>query len=558
MRVQVISKQRLLVNIFRKLKTLIQHHPVFSVSLYIAAVGNLALWGEIFHLQQGSLLRVLLFTIGFYFLIVLATALLLQFIKFRYLLKPALVLVLITSAAIAYFMTSYGAYIDVSMVHNVMETDANEVLELMGFGFLSYVLLLGVLPAIFISRINIQYPALHRQFLKNGLTIAICSLGIVVNALVFYGDYASLFRNHHHVRYLVNPVNYLYGMGVVIGQRFINTHHETIQIGMDAKKIRPLSGNTKRSVIILIVGETARSMNFSLNGYEKNTNPLLAKEDIINYPNAHSCGTSTHTSLPCMFLHFKRSDYSEADAPYIEKLPDVLKHAGIDVLWRDNNSGCKGVCKNVKTENMSNLKLPEVCNDRECYDEVLLDHLADVIESGKEDIVIVLHQKGSHGPAYYLRHPASFAKFTPECHSGDLSACQQTDIVNAYDNTILYTDYFLSKVIGLLKQESGKYNTAMLYMSDHGESLGENNIYLHSLPYFFAPKEQKDVPFITWYSEGFLQAQHLDKACLQKNASQRVSHDNLFHSILGLTNVTTRVYDASLDIYKDCRVQAVL
>lgn len=547
-----------LLYVLRKIFTFVERHPVLSVSLYIAVAGNAALWVEFFRLQHESVVRLIFFSTGFYLLIVFLTSLLLQFVKFRYVLKPTLMFVLISSSASAFFMTKYGVYMDVSMMSNVLETDANEVMDLMSFGFFSYVLLLGIIPAIFIYRLKIQYLSFHRQVIKNGLTIAICSIGIVGNAVLFYGDYASLFRNHHHIRYLVNPVNYLYGMGAVIGQNFINHAHATVEVGLDSKHNKQSTSTGKRSVIVLVVGETARAMNFSLNGYSRETNPRLAKEDIINYPNTHSCGTSTHTSLPCMFMHFKRTDYDEGESVYYEKLPDVLKHAGIDVLWRDNNSGCKGVCKNVKTDIMYNLKLPKVCNDHECYDEVLLNGLQEIIDSGDKDLVIVLHQKGSHGPAYYLRYPEAFKVFTPECQSAELSSCQKSEVVNAYDNTIRYTDYFLSKVIGILKQNAEKYNTAMLYMSDHGESLGENNIYLHSLPYFIAPKEQTDVPFITWYSEGFLKEQHLNKNCLRENASQRVSHDNLFHSILGLTNVTTNVYDANLDIYKDCRLQKTL
>ncbi|MEJ2142227.1 MAG: phosphoethanolamine--lipid A transferase, partial [Gammaproteobacteria bacterium] len=473
-------------------------------------------------------------------------------LRFKYIFKPVIIFILVMSATVAYFMNNYGIVIDVQMIHNTFETDSSEVRDLLSYKLFLYILFLGLLPAIVVSRLQLTYRPVTRQLISNLAVISLSGIAIIVNFIVFSADYASLFRNHHEIRYLINPANYIYSTGKYFSEALSHNKKSITPIGLDATQLQKI-GNSKHDVLVLVVGETARAQNFSLNGYNKPTNPLLSKEDIISYPHFHSCGTSTHTSLPCMFSHFTRHDFDESDAPYYENLTDVLRHAGINVAWRDNNSGCKGVCKNVKTEQMKHLHIDTVCNERECFDEVLLDHLQQQIESATSDMVIVLHQNGSHGPAYYLRYPESFKKFTPVCETNDLSSCDHESLLNAYDNTIAYTDYFLSRIINLLKNETGNLNAAMIYVSDHGESLGENNIYLHSMPYIVAPQEQTHVPYISWFSDEFLADHHLNKQCLKQHASESYSHDYLFHSVLGLMNVSSNIYKPNLDIYANCR-----
>ena len=108
---------------------------------------------------------------------------------------------------------------------------------------------------------------------------------------------------------------------------------------------------------------------------------------------------------------------------------------------------------------------------------------------------------GSHEPAYYKCYPESFNTFKPACNSLELSSCTNKEINNAYDNAIFYTDYFLSHVISLLKENTPKFEITMFYISDHGESLGESGLYLHGMPYIFAPDSQTKVPLIVWASE---------------------------------------------------------
>lgn len=529
-------------------------YPILISTTYLALTGNQAFWKALAELNTDGIWHTLLFTPSFFILIVSFTAILLYLVRVKYVFKPVLMFVLVASSFASYYMTNYGIMIDTTMIYNLAETDSSEAADLLGIGLLRHVLIAGVFPAFIIFKSKINYASPLKQLFHNSVAITLITFLFIGNFLLFSSHYTSFFRNHHHVRYLINPINYVYSIGKYVAQTIMVEDQTPVQIGLDARQVKISGSKPRRSIIVIVVGETARAMNFSLNGYNKLTTPLLLNnKEILNYSNFSSCGTSTHVSLPCMFSKFERNNFDETRAKRYEKLPDVLLHAGLDVSWRDNNSGCKGVCKNIPTENTNLLHLDYLCNDSECFDEAMLVGLKDIIENKSKDAVIILHQKGSHGPAYYLRHPKRFQKFTPECTSNELNNCSQQEIVNAYDNTILYTDYFLDKVISLLMKEADKMDTAMLYISDHGESLGEHQVYLHSLPYVIAPEEQTHVPFITWFSDGFRKTNQLDMSCLKNNVEKSYSHDNLFHSILGLTHVSTSLYKPALDIFRPCK-----
>lgn len=350
---------------------------------------------------------------------------------------------------------------------------------------------------------------------------------------------------------MVNPVNFIYASISYVAAS--NKSITVKPIGEDAKLNTHAAKLTKPTLFVLVVGETARADHFSINGYEKPTTPLIAQQDIINYRNVFSCGTETAVSVPCMFSNLTREKYSDKKAKSQEGLLDVLQRSGYSVLWLDNNSSCKGTCNRVGYEDLRNLKVPELCNDNECIDNILLHDIDKKISALKGNKVLVLHQKGSHGPDYYNRYPANMEKFKPVCKVNKLQDCSNEEINNAFDNTIHMTDQFLNNTIEWLKAQSNTYNTAMIYLSDHGESLGENNLYLHGMPYMFAPKEQKHVPFFFWFSPGFEQESNINRQCLKTNADTEYSHDNLFHTTLGLLNVNTNLYKAELDMVGKCR-----
>ncbi len=530
---------------------------VFPFALLISAAlvlfYNFAFWGEVVRIRSELSLSNVLFLLSFSLLLVAFFNLFLSLAAFRFVLKPLAVALLVTGALVAYFMNSYGVMIDQPMIQNVFETDATEAGDLLNVRLFLYLLFLGVIPSVLVLAIRVRYRSLPGQ-LKLSIGGAALSLAVMVAVLLgFYQDYASLFRNERHLRYMLSPTNYIHATWKYAKERFDGGQRTLAQIGTDAAR-GPLWQGNKPVLFVLVVGETARAANFSLNGYGRPTNPKLAEEALINFRHVSSCGTATATSVPCMFSRLGRDEYDDKKARSQEGLLDVLSHAGVPVLWRENNSGCKGVCDRVQVQTRKAFGNAEDCENDNCFDQAMLHGLDRLLTRNPGDRVIVLHQNGSHGPAYHQRYPKQFELFTPVCTTSELQACDQQSIINAYDNTILYTDYFLEQVIELLKRNSERYDTAMIYVSDHGESLGEHNLYLHGLPYFIAPDEQKHVPMDVWLSDSFRERLGLDGACLSRESDAAFSHDNLFHSVLGLLDVSTSVYERRLDIFAPCRI----
>ncbi len=523
-----------------------------SLALFFTLFANSSFWGALGGIFKGPSSGNIVFFCSVFVALTALLTMLISVVSFRYVLKPAVIMLLLTAALAGYFMDSYGVMLDRKMIQNVVETDPAEVWELLNGSLFYHLVLLGILPSLFLWRTEIRFEPFVKELSKKMALVVLCGIVTVASVAPFYKEYMSLGRNNGHIRYLINPTSYVYAFWSTFQRSLRSGPVALVPVGLDAKLAGHVNPNGKKKLVVLVVGEAARATEFSLNGYGQQTNPILAGEDIINYDNFYSCGTSTAVSVPCMFSLLERDSYSDAKAKKQENLLDVLTHAGIDVLWRDNNSGCKGVCQRVATEKLSHRKVADLCGEAECYDEILLYHLEQFVDSMEHDGLIVLHQKGSHGPAYSLRHPPGFTEFSPECTTSELQECSQAEIANAYDNTILYTDYFLGQVIDFLQKNEDRFNTAMVYVSDHGQSLGENNLYLHGLPYMIAPDEQKHIPFILWLSRGFAAGSAIDPSCLRQHSNGSYSHDNLFHSILGLMGVETESYDRDLDMFAQC------
>ncbi|MEW6720956.1 MAG: phosphoethanolamine--lipid A transferase [Thermodesulfobacteriota bacterium] len=470
-----------------------------------------------------------------------ATALILLPLATRYTLKPVLIFALLASSIASYFMNAFNVVIDADMLRNAAQTNRAEARDLLNPKLFAHFFLLGVLPSLLIYRTKIRHGSLKSDTLSNIKWMTMTVVVALAVVLGFSRNYASFFREHKPLRLYANPIQWMrstvkYSRGAVKAEA-----RAPKAIGADADI--PAS-DTDRELVILVVGEAVRADRFSLNGYVKQTNPLLSGEEIVNFPQFYSCGTSTAVSVPCMFSVFPREECTVKKAHETENLLDVLTHAGVHVLWRDNNSSSKGVADRVLYENFQGPEANPLC-DVECRDEGMLSGLQEYIDrTDRGDILIVLHQMGNHGPAYYKRYPAEFERFQPVCRSNQLEECTDEQIENAYANAVLYTDYFLSRVIDLLKRNSGAFETAMVYMGDHGESLGENGIYLHGLPYFMAPEAQTHVPAVMWFGDSF----KIDRRALRERAKGRFSHDNLFHTMLGMMEVRTAVYDRKLDI----------
>jgi len=526
-------------------------------AVYIVPADNRYFWGSLFKIIDISTWGGISFSLGIFAILVGIFSIIFLTFSARVIFKPVLIFILVLSAVVSYFQTEYGVIIDKSMIQNVVETDYKEATELVSFSLLFHLAIFGLLPALAVGFAPVRY----RTFMKESAIRMLSILGAVllVSLLIWanYKDFALIGRGHRELRLFVNPTAPLFEAYKFARNKFFYSKAGPIQpIGLDARQngryLQVSHKDNKKTVVVFVVGETARAKSFSLNGYSRETNPQLAKDDVINFKNAHACGTSTAESLPCIFSHFDRVDYSSKNAGQYENVLDVLSRAGVHVLWRDNNSGCKGVCERVGMEDVSGLSVPELCSSKECFDEILLHQLQDRIHQAKADTLIVLHQKGSHGPAYYKRYPKTFAAFTPECTDNAPQNCKREALLNAYDNTILYTDYFLHKTIEFLRSNSEKYNSVMIYASDHGESLGENGIYLHGLPYVLAPDEQRRIPMIVWLSDGYSASYQLSRECLSKQQDRPVSHDNIAHSLLGLFGVETTLYKQGHDIFQTC------
>jgi lipid A ethanolaminephosphotransferase len=461
--------------------------------------------------------------------------------------KPILILTLMVSSFTSYFMNTYHVVIDDSMIRNSLQTDMAESLDLFTLKLVLYVVFLGLLPSYLVYKVKIEYKPFGKELFSKLKTIVLAILLIVLIVFAFSKFYTSFFRENKPLRYYTNPTYWIYSVGKYIDKTYNNGPIVVEEIGLDAKIDNQ---DKKRKIVIMVVGEAARWDRFSLNGYEKETNPLLKKENIINFSNTYSCGTSTAHSVPCMFSIYDRKDYNYKKGISTQNVVDVINRTNkVDILWRDNNSDSKGVAIRVDYEDFKRSNKYVTCKG-ECRDEGMLVGLDERIKDAQEkDVLIILHQMGNHGPAYFKRYPKEFEKFTPVCKTNQIEQCTQEEVSNAYDNALLYTDYFLTKVIDFLKPYSKDNDTAMIYMSDHGESLGEGGVYLHGLPYFMAPEAQKHIGSLMWFGNDELV--NTDK--LKSYSDSEFSQDNLFSTLLGIFDVRTEVYEPSMDILKKAR-----
>jgi lipid A ethanolaminephosphotransferase len=474
----------------------------------------------------------------------MAFNLLFSFFSFRPVYKPFLIIVLLTAATVNYFMSSYGIVIDRQMITSLLETDVGEASEHLTWPLFKHFFILGVFPSAALLLTRVSYLPWRRELLVRIGAIMVSGALLASMLVADFKNFALFGREHSELRMYINPTYPIYSLIKVLHTNQQSKRNEPLRVvAADAR--RPDIG--PKTVVVMVVGETARAQNFSLNGYHRNTNPELSARDIFNFTEVQSCGTDTAESLPCMFSHLGKAQFGRTEAKRYENLLDVLQRTGVRVVWRDNNSGSKGISDRVATELLNNEKDEAFCSAGECYDEILLKNLGELINRNSGDMLIVLHQNGSHGPSYYKRHPKNFKVFTPECTQDNIQDCDPRSIINAYDNTILYTDYFLAKLIDLLKTQS--FSTAMLYVSDHGESLGENSIYLHGLPGFIAPDQQSHVPMVFWASGKFMLDKNIDPSLLKKRERDRLSHYNLFHSILGLFGIKSNLYRSHLDLF---------
>ena len=521
---------------------------VILFSVFVTAVGNAAMYEKLFAWQSesGSELVYVVTLIPFQALLL---TWIVSFLTFHKAYKYVLSLLLLVTAVSSYFSDAYGVVIDRGMIINAMETNTAEARDLMSWQLLLYVVGIFVIPTIWLFRLDVR----NQTFLKRvgshfttGISALVIAILVVLSLSSFY---ASFFREQKAIRAYSNPLASLYASYQILRKDiFTPAPKELKKLGQDAKVTQ---GDVDRELVIMVVGETARADHFSLNGYARKTNPLLEKQAVVSFTDVDSCGTSTAHSVPCMFSIKTRQEFSTSDAKYEENALDVLQRAGVSIIWRDNNSSSKGVADRISYQDFRAPDVNPIC-DPECRDVGMLSGLDKYIQDHpKGDILIVLHQMGSHGPTYYQRYPKEFAIFGKGCETNQLDQCSAEEIASSYDSTILYTDYFLNEIIEFLKKYDQSFETAMLYVSDHGESLGESGLYLHAMPYAVAPRAQTNVPVILWMG-----AQHhdYDVQRIREEKDNNYSHNNVFHTLLGLFEIESGIYNPSMNLIRQSKV----
>ena len=524
------------------------NYLIVIVALYLVATANFGFFTQVLSIYP--------FSTNFGFITSLTGLLfalmwlLFQLLCYRPIAKPVLIALVLIAAVCGYFTDVYGTLFDKNMLVNSLQTDEAEAMGLMSLNFLIKIFLLGVIPAALIAKIRIKHVRLRRALWLKTLTL-ILSFALIAICLLPFGDqYATFFRQHKMVRSYANPITPIYSV-VKLGTDYIDELHRPdtmILHATDAKHIAAVSNTAKPKLMVFVVGETVRADHISLNGYTRDTMPLLASQtDIYSFKNATSCGTSTAYSVPCMFSYANRSEYDPNEADYNENVLDTLHKLGVTVVWRDNNSSSKGVADRVTFEDYKTGDTNPNCDD-ECRDIGMLDGFDKLVkkDAAAKDTLILLHQMGNHGPAYYKRYPTEFEEYKPVCMTNELSKCDDQSVTNGYDNAIRYTDYFLNNVIDTLKVYESDYDVVMVYISDHGESLGENNIYLHGLPYGIAPTAQKQVPVIIWSPT----SNSIDKNSLINMLEKPVSHDFITPTLLNFFSITTKEVAAAPTLFK--------
>lgn len=536
-------------------------HPLTLVALmavWLATFGNWPFWQALWRLPelQGAAwpstlaLGALLLSVNFVFLGLSLLG------PWRKLLG---VVFLAASATTTYFMLAYRVVIDPTMIANALHTDAREVRDLLSIDMLWPALWGFVLPGVWWWRQDVRPLSWRRAAWQRLLFVAIAILLTVVAGRLAFQDLASTMRNHKSLRYMINPYNTVYALAQLGVGRAADVSKPLVSVGEDARYTGAGGLAAEDAPLLLVVvGETLRAANVGLAGYARDTSPQLlplkASGELVYFDKVSACGTNTQVSLPCMFSPLGRKD--DRDAQNLENLLDVLQRAGLAVTWLDNQSGCKGICERIPHLDTGGLSDPALCSQGECFDEILLAQLPGQLQKLEPSrrvrgTVAVLHMMGSHGPAYFKRVPQAHKHFLPECTNQALQNCELSTVVNAYDNTARYTDHVLASLIQWLKQQARP--SALLFVSDHGESLGENGLFLHGMPYAIAPLEQTHVPMMMWLSPAWQSRAGLKTDCLAKKAGQPYSHDNLFHTVLGLAQVQTQAQNKNLDITEGCR-----
>ncbi|WP_152634871.1 phosphoethanolamine transferase [Acinetobacter nosocomialis] len=526
----------------------------FIIALWLGAILNFGFYKKVHLLTPYLGIKATFFLAATVVIVVATYYAALQILNWKWTAKIFAILLVFIGGFSSYFVNTLGVIISPDQIQNIAQTDVAEATDLLSLRFGLWTIFFVILPIFLITQVKLKSEKILPLLLKKVLSIALAFA--VVGGLLFayYVDFAAIFREHRDLKGMISPQNTISSVMSYYRKKAPKKNLPLVKYGEDAHQVQQTQKDLPK-LMVLVVGETARAESFSLNGYAKNTNPELSKQDILNFSQVSSCGTATAVSVPCMFSGMPRTDYDEQLASHREGLLDIAKRAGYQVTWIDNNSGCKGACDRVEQYQIPEDLKQKWCKDGECLDGILIDslkqYLASIPKDDKRPRLVVLHQMGSHGPAYYKRAPEGYQPFKPTCDTNAIQGCSPAELLNSYDNTIVYTDHVLSQMINTLKEVSN-YQTGLWYLSDHGESTGEHGMYLHGSPYSIAPSQQTHIPMIMWFSDGWKQHNLAQVNCLNQQTKQKLSQDNLFPSLLSLLDVQTQVINPQLDMLHSC------
>ncbi|MBK8523172.1 MAG: phosphoethanolamine transferase [Betaproteobacteria bacterium] len=484
---------------------------ILLICLWFTATSNSLFWQAAMERQTGSWTEIALHGAALALLLTTTHFLLLACITLRRAAKPLLAIIVVLTTFASHYMGKYHVYLDPDMLRNILRTDYREASELFSWGMIPALLAYALPPLLLLARVDIKpRPLLRATGIRLfSLLLAMALAGAAGFAI--FKDFSSLMREKKEVRYLITPANYLYSSVRAVASDTATASKEKVPVGSDAVLSAAWAEHKKPVLMVVVIGETARSANWGLSGYARQTTPELAGLNVINFSDVTACGTNTEVSVPCMLSPYGRNNYDEAKIRGSESLLHVLKRAGLRTTWIDNQSGCKGTCDGLENWRPDAKLSPADCNSDGCLDGAMLAGVRQLAENHRESQVIFLHTLGNHGPAYSKRYPKAFQKFLPACESSDLGKCTQQEIVNAYDNALLYTDHVLAQTIAYLKTQQSNYDTALLYVSVS-----------------------------------------LDTQCLRQRAGTAISHDHLFHTTLALLDVQTSALDTAYDFSTGC------
>ncbi|WP_261389181.1 phosphoethanolamine transferase [Ferrimonas balearica] len=525
-----------------------------ALAIYYVLVINIPIARELYHILSSLDAVKIGFAISIPIFFLAAFHFIFQLLNWPGLAKPLFVFMLLSSSLVSYAMFSYGVFVDYGMIENLFETNSAEATSYISPHSVAWFAVMGVLPSLLLIWTPLPRPH-WKRFLLLKLSGLLGSLLVVAAiAALYYKDYASVGRNSSHLKKMIIPTEYLISTGKYLNNTYLKTPVVYRELGLDAKLKPEAESAARPTLLVFVLGETARVFNYAYYGYERDTNAHTRPYNPIFFANVQSCGTATAVSVPCMFSNMDRNDYDKAQAYNQDNVVDILARAGIHSVWREHDGGDKGVAHKIREMTLVPTDEDHLCNQQECYDTAMLEDFASDTQNLTQHSILFYHISGSHGPTYYKRYPKRHRAFAPDCPRADIENCTTEELVNSYDNSILFTDFFIAEAIQLLEGLRDSHDVALLYLSDHGESLGENGVYLHGMPFALAPVEQTQVPMLFWASTSFAQQKQLDLDCLRQLGREGAfSHDNLFDSLLGLMDVETTEYTPEKDIFSLCR-----